>query len=95
MWLCNTPRCSFGQKEYVKAALAQIGNDDKNESRPLKEFRVLESHGDAVNELPPEAELLVSSSTTKHEVYVVGDHIFAIQGHPEFTNSTLEGKSFL
>ena len=76
----------FDKKNYVKAALAEVGKKDSP-----SELTVLESHGDAVNLLPPDAELLASSATTRHEMYTINDHIFAIQGHPEFTVDILGG----
>jgi GMP synthase (glutamine-hydrolysing) len=49
-------------------------------------FNLIESHGDCVITLPPCAELLASSASCKHEVYVAGQHknILACQSHPEF-----------
>ena len=37
-----------------------------------------------VSQIPPGAELLASSERTGIEMFAVGDHILAIQGHPEF-----------
>jgi GMP synthase-like glutamine amidotransferase len=49
-------------------------------------FHLIESHGDCVITLPPNAELLASSASCAHEIYVAGPHrnILACQSHPEF-----------
>jgi len=49
-------------------------------------LNILESHGDCVKELPPNTELLASSLTCPHELFVTGSrrNILACQGHPEF-----------
>ena len=40
-------------------------------------------------ELPPKAHLIASSEMTAIEMFSYGDHIFCIQGHPEFTHDIL------
>ncbi|QCE04766.1 Class I glutamine amidotransferase-like [Vigna unguiculata] len=40
-------------------------------------------------ELPPKAHLIASSEMTAIEMFNYGDHIFCIQGHPEFTHDIL------
>ena len=40
-------------------------------------------------ELPPKAHLIASSEMTGIEMFSYGDHIFCIQGHPEFTHDIL------
>ncbi|KAG0582537.1 hypothetical protein M758_3G066700 [Ceratodon purpureus] len=47
-------------------------------------LKVLEVHRDQVSEIPPGAELLASSERTGVEMFSVGEHVLAIQGHPEF-----------
>lgn len=47
-------------------------------------LRIIESHGDYVVHLPPNACLLASSSSCKHEIWAVQNHILAMQCHPEF-----------
>jgi GMP synthase-like glutamine amidotransferase len=44
------------------------------------------SHGDCVIHLPPDSELLASSESCQHEIYVTGvnRNILACQSHPEF-----------
>ena len=56
--------------------------------RPAKrEFRLLASHQDQVQTLPPGARLLASSRFCPHAAFAVGDHMIAVQGHPEFTKA--------
>lgn len=45
---------------------------------------------DQVSELPPGAELLASSEQTGIEMYSVGEHTLAIQGHPEFLDDVVD-----
>jgi GMP synthase-like glutamine amidotransferase len=49
-------------------------------------FRLIESHGDCVRELPPGAILIGQSDTCRHEMYAAGKdlNILACQAHPEF-----------
>lgn len=51
-----------------------------------KSFNLLVSHGDCVIQLPPNAELLASSESCQHEIYIAGvsRNILACQSHPEF-----------
>ena len=56
----------------------------------LREFRLLASHQDQVEALPPGARLLASSAFCLNAAFVVGDHILALQGHPEFSKDYAE-----
>ena len=47
-------------------------------------LRLLESHGDCVAELGPEATLLASSPSCAHEMVLTGANMLSLQGHPEF-----------
>ncbi len=59
--------------------------------RPAKrEFRLLASHQDQIETLPPGARLLASSTFCPHAAFAIGDHILALQGHPEFTKAYAE-----
>ncbi|KAJ1461754.1 class I glutamine amidotransferase-like protein [Pelagophyceae sp. CCMP2097] len=44
---------------------------------------VFEIHRDAVSTLPPGAESIASSEKCANEIWSLGDHALAIQGHPE------------
>ncbi|MCY3821599.1 MAG: GMP synthase [Gammaproteobacteria bacterium] len=57
---------------------------------PLREIRLLASHQDQVETLPPGARLLASSEFCPHAAFAVGDHMLAVQGHPEFTKAYAE-----
>jgi hypothetical protein len=65
----NTPMCSI----LLSLSLW------KHESNSLLWGKLLQ-----VLEMPPGAELLASSERTGIEMYSVGEHALAIQGHPEF-----------
>ena len=47
-------------------------------------FDILMSHQDQVVELPPDAELLATADYCPVGAYRVADHVFCVQGHPEF-----------
>ena len=65
--------------------------DDEPWMRPrLDEFRLLASHQDQVTALPPGARLLASSDFCPNAAFAVGDHLVAMQGHPEFTRGYAE-----
>jgi GMP synthase-like glutamine amidotransferase len=47
-------------------------------------FDILMSHQDQVVELPPDAELLAAADYCPVGAYRVADHVFCVQGHPEY-----------
>lgn len=47
-------------------------------------YGLIVSHKDQVVSLPEEAELLATSDFCPNSMFCVGDHILAMQGHPEF-----------
>lgn len=47
--------------------------------------RLVESHGDCINELPRSAVLLAESATAQHEIFTVGSTMIGVQGHPEIS----------
>lgn len=57
-----------------------------------KHLQLVRTHdfADQVSELPPGAELLASSEQTGIEMYSVGEHTLAIQGHPEFLDDVVD-----
>lgn len=57
-------------------------------------FRILESHGDCVQSIPPEADLLAYSDTAHHEIYEWKGCVLACQSHPEFTTKVMEEKIY-
>ncbi|MCL7028144.1 hypothetical protein MKW94_005622 [Papaver nudicaule] len=50
---------------------------------------VIEFHRDEVRELPPSAKVMAWSSKTGVEMFMSGDHMMGIQGHPEYTKDIL------
>ncbi|KAF5179064.1 Gamma-glutamyl peptidase [Thalictrum thalictroides] len=50
---------------------------------------VIECHRDEVVELPPSAQVIASSGKTRIEMFICGDHIMGMQGHPEYTKDIL------
>lgn len=55
-----------------------------------KEVRVLETHGECVIHLPLNATLAASSETLVNEAWYIGNHVLAMQSHPEFTPEIME-----
>lgn len=51
---------------------------------PVEEFTVLMSHRDQVTVLPEGAELIATAEYCPVGAYRIGDHVFCVQGHPEF-----------
>ena len=51
----------------------------------LTDFALLSSHKDQVVELPAGARLLISSEFCPVSGYAIGDQVFTLQGHPEFS----------
>ncbi len=50
-------------------------------------FALLSSHKDQVTRLPEGANLLAENDFCPNAAFTVGDHILAIQGHPEFAKA--------
>jgi GMP synthase-like glutamine amidotransferase len=47
-------------------------------------FTILMSHQDQVHHLPPGAELIATAEYCPVGAYRIDDHVFCVQGHPEF-----------
>ncbi len=52
---------------------------------PAPTLALLASHQDQVMQLPPGARVLYGSTFCPHYSFALGDHIFTVQGHPEFS----------
>ncbi|KAI3900320.1 hypothetical protein MKW92_000013 [Papaver armeniacum] len=50
---------------------------------------LIEFHRDQITELPPSAKVMAWSTKTGIEMFISGDHIMGIQGHPEYTKDIL------
>lgn len=51
---------------------------------------VLESHRDEVLALPPDAVLWGSTEQSPHQMFVIGEQVFCMQGHPEYYAEIIE-----
>lgn len=58
----------------------------------LSNCSLLFSHQDQVEMLPHGATLLGSEGFCLHQMYAIDDHIFSLQGHPEFTEAFLRAR---
>jgi len=56
---------------------------------PMDSCRMLFTHQDQVEVLPPEANLLGSTEHCPNAMFSIDDHILAIQGHPEYSRPYL------
>ena len=56
------------------------------EHKPLehKTLKLVASHQDQVEALPPGARTIATNAHCENAGFVMGDHIFTLQGHPEF-----------
>jgi len=66
------------------------GMDRARLPEPLRPSALVESHGECVIELPPDSELLASSSTIPHEIFLVSNRFLGVQGHPEVDSTGLQ-----
>ena len=75
-----------------------VFSDDKNKSQFLndlkrikekKPFRILQSHGECVDELPVNAKSIASSASCKHEIVLYSDNIIGAQAHADFVVNDL------
>lgn len=57
---------------------------------PRRQFRLLASHRDQVEALPPDARLLATSAFCPRAAFALSDHVLALQGHPEFSKPYAE-----
>jgi GMP synthase (glutamine-hydrolysing) len=49
-----------------------------------KPFRMLEAHGDCVEELPADAKSVASSESCRHEIVLFSDNIIGAQSHADY-----------
>lgn len=71
----------LGLHEYeVKSTLPHLP-----ESEAVGQLKIHAMHQDQVVQLPPDAKVLASSEFCEYAGLVYGEHIFTLQGHPEFS----------
>jgi GMP synthase-like glutamine amidotransferase len=59
---------------------------------PLKQISLIFSHQDQVVKLPTGAVHLAEDTRCIYQMYSIGNHIFCLQGHPEFTAEFARGR---
>lgn len=57
---------------------------------PAGQFGLYFVHQDQVQQLPAEAELLGGNGFCPNAMFVMGDQVLGVQGHPEFTKPIME-----
>ncbi len=91
----------FGHQIIAQALGGEAEKSDKGWGVGVRDFEVFEtmpwmnpeasqlsllfSHQDQVTKLPSKAKWLAKDEFCKYQMYSVGNHIFCMQGHPEFT----------
>ena len=55
----------------------------------IDNMRMLFTHQDQVEKLPPDARLLGSTDYCPHAMFAVGNHMLALQSHPEYSRAYL------
>ena len=95
----------FGHQIIAKALGGEVSKSDKGwgvgihtydlDKAPFAgaddgQLKLVVSHQDQVHELPPGARNVVSNAHCENAGFVIGDHIFTLQGHPEFIDEYSE-----
>lgn len=76
----------------VEIGFRSVEPTDAGAHSPVRHFAgvpVVQWHGDTF-ELPPGATLLASSTQYANEAYSIGDHVLAVQFHPELAGAMYE-----
>jgi GMP synthase-like glutamine amidotransferase len=64
----------------------RVGLHDHPDWMPADDdIRLIHIHQDQVETLPPGAQLIGSNGFCPHAMFVIGDNVLCVQGHPEFT----------
>lgn len=64
----------------------EVGLHDHPDWMPRDEsIRLIHIHQDQVETLPPKAQLIGSNTFCQNALFVIGDNVLCVQGHPEFT----------
>lgn len=69
--------------------LTEVGRNDPLFAGTPNPFRAIQSHRDIVTEVPEGAVLLAGNDLTAVQAYALGDHVRAVQFHPEMTPAHL------
>lgn len=87
------------KREYGKANLSRIHQEDRILQAIPKDAQVWMSHSDTIMEIPPQFELVASSDSVEVAVFKSKEGtfdapVYCLQFHPEVTH-TLDGKAIL
>ena len=76
-------------REYGRANLATVSNDNALTKNIFNGSQVWMSHGDTITKLPPNATLIATTDTIPVAAYKLDNkEVYAIQFHPEVTHSS-------
>ena len=78
--------CEGEEEEEGEGQCCDLAQSGGKSCSAIKALKIIVSHGDCVETLPPKSTLLGSSPTCRNEMYVSGTfrNIFSCQSHPEF-----------
>lgn len=82
-FIIGSEQVKVDESLYNQGYFSKLFEENKNT------FRIMESHGEEVVEIPSGAICSGSSETCKNEILMYGDHILSTQGHPEFTEDLM------
>lgn len=83
-----------GPAKAPEVGVMSVGKTERGRASPLFQglpdpFQVLQWHGAAVSELPPEATVLASSKDCPIQAFRYGKHAYGLQFHVEATAATV------
>jgi GMP synthase (glutamine-hydrolysing) len=82
-------------REYGRARLSKVDHHNELLKEISLDTQVWMSHGDTIKSVPPNFEVIASTSSVENAAYKVkNESIYGIQFHPEVTHTT-EGKNLL
>jgi GMP synthase-like glutamine amidotransferase len=86
VFILKAENIHFHDKRFLTRYPSFIADEMMLEKWTTIGANIIVSHGDCVQQLPPNAKHLASSATCKNEAFVCGtkENIMAVQCHPEF-----------
>ena len=78
-FICHNEEIVLSEDENKSKFFSDLKRINEN-----KTFRILQSHGECVEELPANAKNVASSNTCNYEVIMYSDNIISAQSHADF-----------
>lgn len=83
-FICHNEKITLTGSENDSSFL-----NDVRKISETKALRMLQSHGECVEELPTNARSVASSESCDHEIVLYSDNVIGIQSHPDFNTADL------